>query len=95
MNNETAFEFLTIQDIEKIRKLLPYGWRQQIQQRHPRLTTRQISETFYLRTSNPLTTGKVFTAIAKYLDRMGEHSLSIKCRDRIRYCKKRKLAAAA
>jgi hypothetical protein len=86
---------LSTQDLQQIRTALPYGWRQQILELHPGLTARQVSETFYLRTRNVDTTGRVFTCIAKMLDDLGLFDLATKCRNRIDFCKAAQLTTAA
>lgn len=83
------------QDLQKIRKLLPYDWRLQIAQGHPQITPRLISETFYLRTRNADSTEIVFGMIAKMLDALGEKQLAEKCQNRIQLCRATQLKPAA
>jgi hypothetical protein len=75
------------QDLESIRKFLPYDWRQQILAAHPNLNARLITECFALRTRNAVAAETVFTIVARILQELGQDQLATKCHHRIQYCK--------
>jgi hypothetical protein len=86
---------LQLHDVIQIRKLLPYDWRLQITNAHPEITTRQISETFYLRTRNAVNAEIVFATIAGLLKQLNHHKLARKCMKRIEHCNLVQSVAAA
>lgn len=95
MNHTTKpLKELTLQDIEIIRTFLPYDWRLQITKSWAGITTRQITETFYLRTRNPQWAEIVFSTIHRILHELGEKDLAEKCQARIQYCQATAIIAA-
>jgi hypothetical protein len=82
-------------DLTKIRKLLPYNWRQQIHQMHPAISERQITETFYLRTRNAEHAEIVFSTIYQMLQNLGKTDLAQLCQNRIQLCRTTQLKPAA
>jgi len=95
MTTKKTLNTLTPQDLEEIRKCLPYSWRLQICQANPGLTARNVTETFYLRTRNSQWTTTVFGAIVKTLRKQNKKELASKCLHRIRMCRSIQLDAVA
>jgi hypothetical protein len=88
MQTETTFvpvapPTLGPDDINSIRNLMPYDWRKQIAGATG-LTERQISEVFYLRTSNPDHNFLVWAIIRRKLKALHMDDLATKVNTRIK-----------
>lgn len=73
---------LSDQDVEAIRDLLPYDWRKQVAKKTG-LKERQISDVFYLRTTNPTNNQLVWEAIKTVLLKLGQNELAEKAQQRV------------
>lgn len=73
---------LKMDDINSIRNLLPYDWRIQIASATG-LTERQVSEVFYLRTTNPEHNKAVWMVIKRQMKAMHQTDLVDKIKARI------------
>jgi hypothetical protein len=86
-NQPTTTPIIQLDDIEKIRELLPCNWRQLVRVKYPTLTPRQITEAFGLRTKNPLFVVPVFNLISETLVRIEQNELAKKCQQWISVCR--------
>lgn len=70
--------FLTKSELDQIRDILPFNWRDLIHQKHDSIKLRQITQVFSQQTTNPADNLAVWTEINTCLTNAGKKKLSQK-----------------